>query len=72
MAQTSAVNGHLTFAAQTSQSFSFATTFQNTNYRVVLTLYDFIGTKISSKTTSGFTVETTTTYTGTIGFDVFV
>ena len=72
MAQTSAVNGQLTYASETSQSFAFVTNFSNTNYRVTISVSDFLQTRITNKTVSGFTVETSTPYTGTIGFDVFV
>lgn len=72
VAQTSTVNGTLTFAAQTSQSVTFATPFAGTGYRVHLALADFVPARVVSKTTTGFTVEVGVTYTGTIGYDVFV
>jgi len=72
MAQTSAVNGQLSYTNETSQSFTFTTNFSNTNYRVATSVSDFVQTRITTKTVSGFTVETSTPYTGTIGFDVFV
>ncbi|MBD3261310.1 MAG: hypothetical protein GF334_06430 [Candidatus Altiarchaeales archaeon] len=71
MAQTSAVNGQLTYTNETSQSVTFSTNFSNTNYRVITSVSDFVQTRIT-KTVSGFTVETSTPYTGTIGYDVFV
>jgi len=72
MAQTSAVNGNLTFAAGTSQAVVFTTAFTNTNYRVHVTAGDFITWRITNKTIAGFTIELGTTFTGTIGYDVFV
>lgn len=72
MAQTSAVNGQLTYANETSQSVVFATNFSNTNYRVTTSVADFIQTRITNKTVSGFDVETSASYTGTLGYDVFV
>lgn len=72
MAQTSAINGQLTFSNQSLQSYTFSSNLNNTNYRVVTSVGDFIQTRITNKTVSGFTVETSTTYTGVIGFDVFV
>jgi len=71
MAQTSAVNGQLIYANETSKTFTFVTNFSNTNYRVTTSVADFILTRVT-KTVSGFTVETSASYTGTIGFDVFV
>lgn len=72
VAQTSAVNGNLSFVAETSQSVSFAVPFASTSYRVVLSTADFIPTRITSKTLTGFTVEVGVTYTGLVGYDVFV
>jgi hypothetical protein len=72
VAQTSAVNGQLTFAAETSKTVTFATAMANTTYRVVFSTTDFIPVRVTSKLTTGFTVSVGVTYTGTIGYDVFV
>ena len=72
LAQTSAVNGTLTFTDETSQSIVFATPFANTSYRVYVTLEDFIDWRIVNKTTTGFDIELNVTYTGTVQYDVFV
>lgn len=72
LAQSSAVNGTLSFVNQTTQSIVFATPFANTNYRVYVTLQDFIDYRITNKTTVGFDIELNVTYTGTVQYDVFV
>lgn len=72
VAQTSAVNGNLSFVAQTSQSVLFAVPFAGTGYRVQLSLADYIPARVTGKTTTGFTVEVGVVYTGTVGYDVFV
>lgn len=72
VAQTSAVNGQLVFSGETSKSVTFATPFSGTNYRVVFSPQDFIPIRVINKLTTGFTVQTGITYTGTIGYDVFV
>jgi hypothetical protein len=72
VAQSSTINGNLAFAAETSKSITFAVPFASTNYRVALSVGDFIPTRVTHKTITGFTVETGVTYTGTIGYDVFV
>lgn len=72
VAQTSAVNGQLTFAGETSKTVTFVTPFVGTGYRVVFSTTDFIPVRVTSKTTTGFTVSVGVTYTGTIGYDVFV
>jgi len=72
VAQTSAINGNLVFAAQTSQNVAFAVPFVGTSYRVHVTLSDFVSWRILGKTTTGFTIELGVTYTGVVGYDVFV
>lgn len=72
VAQSSAVNGTLNFADQTSQSIVFATPFANTAYRVYVTFEDFIDYRITNKTTTGFDIELNVTYTGPVQYDVFV
>lgn len=72
VAQTSAVNGQLTFAGETSKSVAFLTPMSGTTYRVVFSPQDFVPVRVTGKTTTGFTVSVGVTYTGTIGYDVFV
>ena len=69
---TSAVNGTLTFVADTSKDVTFSTPMADTNYRVHLSPSGFIPVRISSRLTTGFTVQAGVTFTGTIGYDVFV
>jgi hypothetical protein len=72
VAQTSAVNGTLTFAGEFTKSVVFVTAFANTNYRVHVSLEDFLTWRITNKTTTGFDVELSSLYTGDVGYDVFV
>lgn len=72
VAQSSALNGTLNFVAQTAQTVLFAVPFSGTNYRVYVTLGDFIDYRIVDKLTTGFTIELNVTYTGTVQYDVFV
>lgn len=69
---TSAVNGNLTFTAETSQSVVFASPFPDTSYRVHVTSDIFAPFRITSKTTTGFTIEAGATVSGTVGYDVLV
>ena len=69
---TSAVNGTATFVAATTVAITFSTPMPNTNYRVQLAASDFIPVRTTSKLTTGFTIETGITFTGTVGYDVFV
>ena len=72
LALTSAVNGTLTFAAETSKSVTFSEAFSSTNYRVQTTSDVFAPFRITNKTVLGFTVQAGATVTGTVGYDVFV
>lgn len=72
LATTSAVNGELTFSDDTSQSVTFATAFSDTSYRVQVTTDSFVALRVINKTTTGFTVEASSAFTGTVGYDVFV
>lgn len=69
---TSPINGTATFASATSVAIVFPTPLSNTNYRVHLSASDFIPVRVTSKLTTGFTIETGVTFTGTVGYDVFV
>jgi len=72
VAQTSTVNGQLIFASETSKTVSFPTPLTSSTYRVVFSKNDPIEVWFTGATTSGFTVEVAATYTGTIGYDVFI
>lgn len=71
LALTSAVNGTLSFAADTSKSVTFSEAFSNTNYRVQVTSDVFAPFRITNKTTLGFTIQAGSTITGSVGYDVF-
>lgn len=72
LALTSAVNGNLTFSAETSKSVVFTDPFPDTSYRVQITSNVFAPFRISSKTTTGFTVEAGAVISGVVGYDVLV
>ena len=69
---TSTINGTLTFVAATTSSVTFSTALSSTNYRVHLSPSDFVAVRVTSKLTTGFTVEVSSTFTGTVGYDVFI
>lgn len=69
---TSAINGSVTFTAEATQSVVFATPTTGTGYRVYLDIPEFLDYKIISKATTGFDIELSATFTGTLGFDVFI
>lgn len=72
LASTSAINGILTFAAETSQTVTFATPLANTNYRVQIAPEDNVTFWTSAKSLTSFTISASITFTGMVGFDVFL
>jgi hypothetical protein len=72
LTMTSAVNGTLTFVAEAEKSVTFSTPMADTNYRVYTAASGFIPARITNKTQVGFTIQLGTTFTGTVGYDVFV
>lgn len=72
LATTSAVNGTLTFTSEASKSVTFATPMADTTYRVQLVSDTFVSLRVINKTTAGFDVEAAASFTGTVGYDVFV
>ena len=68
---TSAINGTLTFAAETSKDVVFTEALSSTTYRVQLSPQVFSPLRITNKTTTGFTVQAGATITGDVGYDVF-
>jgi hypothetical protein len=69
---TSAFSGQVVFAAETSKIINIDPALANTNYRVLLDVPDFVLARVRMKSTTAFTIETGVTYTGTIGFEVFI
>jgi hypothetical protein len=72
LAATSAINGILTFSAETSKAVAFATALTTATYRVQLDSSAFVGLRVTGKTMTGFTVEATAAFTGTVGYDLFL
>lgn len=70
--QTSTINGTATLTAQTSVAVTFTNALASAAYRVSLDVSDNVSVWTSNKTTTGFTINVSSTYTGSIGYDVFV
>lgn len=68
----SAINGTATFTAETSKAITFAAPLDDTTYRVIFSVEDFVAVRVTSKTVNGFTIEVGITYTGDVGYDVFI
>lgn len=72
MAATSAINGTLVFTDEASKTVTFATALSSTSYRVQVTTDQFVVLRVTGKTVTGFTVEASADFTGTVGYDVFI
>lgn len=72
LSNTSVLNGTLNFVDETTMSIIFAQPFNNTNYRVYVTLPDFVSYRIINKTITGFDIDLGVSFTGLVGYDVFV
>jgi hypothetical protein len=66
-------SGFAEFSNESSKVITFDTALSNTNYRVVFSVEEnFLIPIVTSKTTTGFTIELNITHTGAIGYDVLV
>jgi hypothetical protein len=72
LATSSAANGTLVFASENSKTFTFPTPLASSTYRVQLTTDTFVPLRIAGQTTTSFTIQASATFTGTVGFDVFI
>ncbi len=70
VAISSSINGTMSFSNASTASVVFATALASTSYRVHIEVPDFIAWRVSTRLTTGFTVELADTYTGTIRYDV--
>lgn len=68
----SSVSGTLEFDSEASKEITFETALNAATYRVYVSFGDFVPFKITSKTVNGFTLELGATYSGDVGYDVFV
>ena len=69
---TSQVNGQATFLAQTERHIALPYVLSTTNYRVLLSLQSPALFWVTGQTTQGFTIQASTAFTGSVGYDVFL
>jgi len=72
MANISTLTGSLTLNNQSEASVNFDTPMPNTSYRVVFSVDDFVFVRVKSRTTTGFTLELSTAFTGDLKYDIIV
>ena len=66
------LTGEATFVSATSVTVEFAEAQNSTDYSVLLDPSDFVDFRVTAKTTVSFTVESSTTYTGSVRWSLFV
>mgnify|MGYP006274686783 CR=1 FL=1 len=72
LATSSAANGTLVFVSESSKTFTFPTPLASSTYRVQLTTDTFVPLRIAGQTITSFTIQAAASFTGTVGFDVFI
>ena len=72
MANISTLSGVIAFANQSENSVVFDSPLPNTDYRVIFSVDDFVFARVKSKTTTGFVVELSTAFTGSVLYDIIV
>ena len=55
-----------------SVSLNFDSPMPNTDYRVLFSIDDFVFVRVKSKSTTGFTLELSTSFTGDLKYDIIV
>jgi len=70
MSNLSSLNGTVTLNNASTGQVLFDTPLQNTNYRVLFTVDDFILVRVTSRTTTGFTFEIGVDFTGDVKYDI--
>lgn len=72
MSNISTLTGTVTLNNQSEASVNFDTPMPNTSYRVVFSVDDFVFVRVKSRTTTGFTLELSTAFTGDLKYDIIV
>lgn len=68
----SSVSGTLDFDTEASKDVVFSAALNAATYRVHVSVGEFVPIRVTNKTLTGFTVELGATFTGSVGYDVFV
>lgn len=66
------LTGVATFASATSVTVEFAEAQNSTDYSILLDPSDFVDFRVTAKTGVSFTIESSTTYTGSVRWSLFV
>jgi len=72
VAGNSNLSGSITLTNASEGNIIFPSVLQNINFRVVFSIDDFILARIKSRSTTGFSFELSTNFTGIVRYDVFI
>jgi hypothetical protein len=72
MSNISTLSGILTLNNQSEASVLFDSPLPNTDYRVIFSIEDFVFARVKSKTVTGFVLELSTAWSGTVKYDIIV
>ena len=72
MANISTLSGVISFDNQSEKSVVFDSPMPNTDYRVLFSVDDFVFARVKNRTTTGFVVELSTAFTGSVMYDIIV
>lgn len=70
MAGISTVNGTVTLNNTTAGQVVFASPVANADFRVIFSIDDFIGARVTARSITGFSFELSAPYTGDIQYDI--
>lgn len=72
MSNISTLTGSINLNNQSEATVNFDTPMPNAGYRVVFSIDDFLFVRVKNRTTTGFTFELSTVYTGELKYDIIV
>lgn len=72
MSNVTTLNGSIEIVNNSEGQVIFDTPLQNTNYRVVFTIDDFVPVRVKTRNTTGFVFELGVSFTGTVRYDILI
>ena len=72
MSNVTTLNGSIEVVNNSEGQVIFDTPLQNTNYRVVFTIDDFVPVRVKTRNTTGFVFELGVSFTGTVRYDILI
>ena len=72
MSNVTTLNGTIELVNSSEGQIIFDTPLQNTNYRVVFTIDDFVPIRVKTRNTTSFVFELGVSFTGTVRYDILI